>query len=136
MVVWHHRAEPPKEMEVKRRRRGLGPVMHLPPDPVAEPLASHHTVLWNMAQFKPHVLEEFPEWKKRVEGATQDITRRYIGLFRVLRTHEMSKVFHRAGVTFDSKKRETVTGAFGVYSREVTLRNVPVSYTHLTLPTM
>lgn len=121
--VWHWKAEPPKTMDVKVRRSGLGVILALPR---AEQIASRHTVLWALQERKPWLIEQNPEWVEKSKTAISEAKERYLPLLRKLRDDRaMGYLFHAAGITMDTKRKETLAGTYGAYEREVTERSVP-----------
>ena len=123
IVVWHWRAEPPREMDVKVRRSGLGPLLAIPP---SGEISSQDTVLYQVNQRKPWLIEQFPEWVEKSRGAVAEVKERYLPLLNKLRDDRaMGYLLHAAGITMDTKRKETMPGTYGVYEREVTERSVP-----------
>lgn len=123
IVVWHWRAEPPKAMEVKVRRSGLGPLLAIPP---SGEITSADTALYQVNRSKPWLIEQFPEWVEKSRGAVAEVKERYLPLLNKLRDDRaMGYLFHAAGITMDTKRKEVMTGTYGVYEREVTERSVP-----------
>lgn len=123
IVVWHWKAEPPREMEVKARRSGLGPLLAIPP---SGEITSRDTVLYQVNQRKPWLIEQFPEWVEKSKAAVAETKERYLPLLNKLRDDKrMGYLFHAAGITMDTRRTETMPGTYGVYSREVTERSVP-----------
>lgn len=123
IVVWHWKAEPPREMEVKVRRSGLGPLLAIPP---SGEISSQDTALYQVHQSKPWLIEQFPEWVEKSKGAVAEVKDRYLPLLNKLRDDKrMGYLFHAAQVTMDTKRKETMPGTYGVYEREVTERSVP-----------
>lgn len=123
IVVWHWRAEPPKAMEVKVRRSGLGPLLAIPP---SGEITSKDTALYQVNRSKPWLIEQFPEWVEKSRGAVAEVKERYLPLLNKLRDdRRMGHMFYAAGITMDTKRKEVMTGTYGVYEREVTERSVP-----------
>lgn len=123
IVVWHWRAEPPRKMDVKVRRSGLGPLLAIPP---SGEITSKDTALYQVHQSKPWLIEQFPEWVEKSKGAVAEVKDRYLPLLNKLRDDKrMGYLFHAAQVTMDKKITETMTGTYGAYTREVTERSVP-----------
>ncbi|GAB4700701.1 hypothetical protein MOKP118_41920 [Mycobacterium avium subsp. hominissuis] len=123
IVVWHWKAEPPRAMDVKVRRSGLGPLLAIPP---SGEISSQDTALYQVNRSKPWLIEQFPEWVEKSRGAVAEVKERYLPLFNKLRDdRRMGYLFHAAGITMDTRRTETMPGTYGVYSREVTERSVP-----------
>lgn len=121
LIVWHHRAEPPADMTVKQRRKGLGAILILPKGGGYS--SADAAITWLRAK-NPGLDVEHPEFVAAHKTALAEMWGCSI-IAKLADDKAMGKIFYAAGVTSDTSRKETVTGEYGVYEKPVTRRHVP-----------
>lgn len=123
IIVWHHAAEPPRDLDMKQRRRGSGPLLALRPGGGA--WRTEDAIYASLKRRFHGVADEFPEYAAAVQKALNETTTAYPILTVLRDDKKMRDVFAAAGVNMSSDGSETLTGTYGAYKRKVTTINVP-----------
>lgn len=124
IFVWHWLVEPPKDMSVAMRRKGMGLLLALLPG--GGELQERNAALGSIRRAHPTVDSDYPAFIEAHRKALTESYERYGKLFAQLRDDElMAKLFEDADVCLVDKDTKEVQGQFGMYKRDVSTIDVP-----------
>lgn len=124
IFVWHWLVEPPKDLHVGVRRKGMGLLLALVQGGGA--LDPSHAALTSMRRANPNIDTDYPQFIEAHRKALTESYERYGKLLAQLRDDAlMAKLFEASDVCLVDKDTKEVQGQFGTYKRDITTVDVP-----------